>query len=167
MLPFSLNAAMYKWVDEKGEIVYSDEPPHEGAEEIKPPGLTTTPAVKYTPKAKPEPEKKDSSVTNYTELRITNPANEDNIRDNEGNIAVTIAIAPALNTAEGHYLSLQLNGQTAVSKFTSTNTSISNVDRGSNTLSVTVHDKAGKSLKSSNTVTVFVHRFSQLHQKPK
>ena len=165
LLPFSLNAAMYKWVDENGEIVYSDEPPHEGAEEIKPPKLTTTPAVKYKPSPKPEPEKKEAF--SYTALSVTSPTKAEHIRDNAGNIAVSIAINPALNTAEGHYLSLQVNGRTVMPRFTSTSTTINNADRGANAISVAVHDKTGKILKSSDGVTVYVHRHSKLHNQPK
>lgn len=164
LLPFNLHAAMYKWIDENGEVVYSDEPPHEGAEEIKPPQITTTPAVKYKPTPKPEPEKPAFS---YTSLSISSPGKEEHIRDNSGNISVSIAISPALNTAEGHYLSLLVNGKTVIPKLTSTSASISNADRGENAISVAVHDKNGKILKSSDSVTVYVHRHSKLFNKPK
>ena len=165
LLPLSLNAAMYKWLDENGEVVYSDEPPHEGAEEIIPPNITTTPAIKYIPTPKPVSEQK--AVIVYTDLRITSPASDEHIRDNEGNIAVSIAITPALHTGEGHYLSLKVNGQTVVPKLTSLATTISNADRGENVISVTVHDKTGNPLKSSDSITVHLHRQSILHNQPK
>ena len=164
LLPFNLNAALYKWIDENGEVVYSDQPPHAGAEELKPPGLTTTPAIKYKPKAKPEPEKPELV---YTKLQITSPTADEHIRDAEGTIAVTIAIDPPLNLAEGHYLAIQVNGETKIAKLTSTSAILSNADRGTTNITASVLDKTGKTLISSEGVTVFVHRPSMLHPKPK
>ena len=41
-------AGMYKWVDQEGNISYSDQPPFKGAETLEAPALTTTPTIPVT-----------------------------------------------------------------------------------------------------------------------
>lgn len=171
LLPLTLlmhdsHAELYKWIDRDGSIIYSDTPPYEGAEQLVPPGLSTTPAIKVE-KKKPVPSapKNDKDDFKYTSFSISAPQNDQAIRDNQGNIAISLQIKPALNIKQGHYVSVSLDGTATGEQFKSASFTLKNIDRGSHTISATLHDKAGKTLKRSQSVTLHLHRFSTLHNK--
>ena len=159
-------AETFKWIDKEGNVSYSDHPPFQGAKKLDAPLLSTVPAVKTSPKKitkkSASPYAKDKATTKYTSLSISSPKNDATIRNNNGEISVSIRISPALNTKKGHYLSLNMDGKVIQSRLNSTSTSVSNVDRGTHNLSITVKNKAGKTLKTSQPVTVYIHRQSIL-----
>ena len=167
-LALNVQAKLYKWVDETGEVHYSDAPPAQDAKPMDLPPLQTTPAVKYKPKEKKDADKteKEEDKFSYSKFEIATPANDATIRDNSGNMNISLVIAPALNTEKEHYIRILLDNRVKVSKTQRLSTSLSFVDRGSHTLKAEVRDAAGKLVKSSNTVTFHMHRFSKLQKKP-
>lgn len=170
LLFFALNfttasAELYKWVDDEGNISYSDQPPFKDAEQLTPPGLSTTPAVKV-PAKQPEPADEKTPEFKYTYFRITSPEHDATIRNNEGNLSITLGMKPALNTLLGHSISIQLDGKTVEESLLGTSASLKNIDRGSHTISAAIKDKKGRVLLNSNSITVHVHRVSILHRKP-
>ena len=166
LLAFTANAALYKWVDENGEVVYSDKPPQKGAEELKPPPLMTTPAVKYKAQPKEEAKKSKEDIINYTSFSITSPTENETIRDNSGNISVSLTIDPPLASDKGHYINILVDGKPKISKSTSLTHTLTYIDRGTHTLSAEIRGASGNMYKSSNSVTIHLHRFSKLHKKP-
>ena len=145
VLIFSSNviAEMYKSVDEQGNITYSDTPPEEDAEALEPPMLNTMPTVK--PRPKPEaPDEEITEETKYTSLSVITPQNDSTLRSNSGNISVSVSINPALNIQQGHYMSVQVNGNTVKTKINSASTQLTNINRG--TLSITASVKNKKAL---------------------
>lgn len=165
MLPSLGQGAMYKWTSDEGEVIYSDTPPSEGAEEIKLPALTTTPAVKYKPK--PEPlAAPDTKITRYTEFKLIDPVNDAIIRDNTGNVPVNLSLKPDLDTQSGHGVNILIDGIVKISNSQQTTALIPNVDRGTHTLSAEIRDRKGKVLKASNRVDFTILRHSTLHKKP-
>ncbi len=165
LIAFGVHAKLYKWVDENGEVHYSDSPPHKNAKEIKPPPLMTTPAVKYTPKKK-EAEEKEETATKYTDFKITSPGENETIRDNSGNVSISLSIDPPLDTKNGHSISILIDGRTKINKSKSLSHTLNYVDRGTHKLQAEIRNAKGKTIKSSNTVTIHLHRFSKLHRKP-
>lgn len=163
LLFYPAHAEMYKWVDENGEIIYSDEPPHENATPLNPPPLTTTPAIKYKPEAKPE-IKDDKKATSYSVFKITSPGNDQVVRDNSGNITVKLAIEPALDTKEGHTITLLVDSQSKIQGSTGLTLGLKNIDRGSHSIQAVIKNKQRKIIKSSNSITVHMRRFSKLHK---
>jgi len=159
---------LYKWLDENGEVVYSDKPLDAKAREITPPAVQSTKPVKSKPKPAPaitkEKDKKPAFV--YTDILITQPAMDDNIHDNEGKVSIVIEVKPAFFSSLGHTLNLKLDGETVISKSTSLTANLDNLDRGTHTLIAEVCDETGKVLKSSKGVIFHIHRFSQLHPRP-
>lgn len=157
-------AELYKWVDEEGNISYSDQPPFRDAEQLTPPGLNTTPAVK-APKQKTEPVEEEEAQFKYSYFRITSPEQDATIRNNAGNFTIELGIKPALNTLLGHSISIFLDGKPVQENLLSTSASLQNIDRGSHSVTAVIKDKKGRVLLSSNNVTVHVHRVSILHRK--
>ena len=164
MLPGLCHGAMYKWTNAEGEIIYSDTPPNEDVEEIKLPALTTTPAVKYKPKPPPTEEAKPAPA--YSSFTVLNPVKDAIIHDNNGNVAVSMSLTPELNTSAGHSISLLVDGSTKISKQQQTSLLLSNIDRGTHSLSAEIRDAKGQLLKkTSNSVSFTVYRYSKLHKK--
>jgi len=150
---------MYKWVDKDGNISYSDQPPHKGAAQLDAPALTTMqPTPPKKSKAPDASDKEDEAPTVYSYLKITSPQDDMTIRDNSGNFSISIGIKPALNTDQGHSLSLSLDGKVIKSKLTSTSISLTNIDRGTHKFSVSIKDKAGKTLHKSKSTTIHMYR---------
>ena len=127
---------MYKWVDAEGNISYSDQPPFKDADKLDPPPINTTPAVSAPKTAAKEVE--EETDTKYSFFKITSPENDATIRNNEGNFSISLGINPELDTANGHYLTILLDGKPVHKKTTSTNASFSNVDRGTHKITATV-----------------------------
>jgi hypothetical protein len=150
---------VYKWVDEQGNVHFSDTPnPQAEAIELKP-----QPA--YTPAEIPDnntvPEAIDSVpaealAPNY-QLSITAPTQEQAMWANDGKVTVSVQTTPTLNAERGDKLLFNLDG-TASPPTTATRFTFEDVYRGAHSVSVSVVDKQGKTLSSSNTVTFYVHR---------
>lgn len=160
LLSTGLYAEMYKWVDKKGNIVYSDTPPEKDAEALEPPVLNTMPTVKPAPRPKTEEPEQEKQIP-YTQLKITSPEHDATLRSNAGTISISVTTTPSLNISKGHYLSITFDGKPLPDKFQSTNTSLNNIDRGTHTISVSIKNQTGGTLISSSPVTVHLHRARQ------
>ena len=163
-------AEMYKWVDKDGNISYADQPPFKGAQKLDAPDLTTVAAPEVPDKASDsanakEPNKKKS--TSYTYLKITNPEHDATIRNNEGNFSISMTIKPALDTKNGHYFSVLMDGKTVQDKIYVTSASLSNIDRGTHKISVAVKNENGTVLRRSKSINVHLHRQSALRKQPR
>lgn len=147
--------SIYRSYDAEGNPVFSDEPmPDSESFEIR--EIQTVPAenaeFEYTRKEKTEDVK-------YTRLDILYPENDTSVRENAGNLTVTIESEPALRP--GHSAHLYLDG-VEVAAGSQTSFSLENLDRGTHTLSASI--RAGeKPIIESDTVTFTLHRHSRLH----
>jgi hypothetical protein len=146
---------LYKWVDKDGTVHFSDKP-EAGAEKIMVKDVTTIPADKpQSAAANP----KASEVRHY-EITFTSPKADEEIRDNTGNINVNVQLNPALNA--GDTIQFSMDGQPKGEPGPGTELSLTNLDRGTHTVQVTVLGQGGKPLGSAST-TFSVHRFSALN----
>jgi len=166
LLPLHSQAALYKWVDENGEVVYSDQPPNDEAKPLDLPPIMVTPAIKVKPAAKktaaPAPEKK----TEYQMLVISRPTDDSVIFDNAGNIPMSFQLQPTLNSKAGDTLEVEMDGKVIMPNLSTTSVTLNNIDRGSHNLKVRVKDKNGQILISSQPITVHLRKFSKLQKKP-
>lgn len=156
-----VQAQVYRSIGKDGSVVYSDQP-SEGAVEVQVKELETvksleTPPLPDKPKAQ---EKKDI----YSALKITSPENDMAVRDNAGDLDVSVSVKPALNS--NHRLVLYLDGQ-EYSRGDSTTIKLENIDRGTHQLRVAVVDADGRQLIDSRSVTFHLLRYSVLQQPPK
>ncbi len=165
LLGHTAQAEMYKWVDEDGNVSYSDQPQHKDARKLEPFGDNTIPATPTPPKAQPTPAVPDKPETSYSLLQITSPEDDQAIQNNPGNISVSLTIQPALNVSQGHSISLLLDHQLVSENITTDQATLQNVDRGTHQLSAVIKNKQGKTLKQSDTITFHLHRHSILHPR--
>lgn len=166
LISSSTFAQMYKWVDDEGNISYADQPPFKGAEKLDAPELTTVPAKKI-PEKKAEPVKEDKKETKYTFFRITSPENDATIRNNEGNFSVSLGIKPPLNTTQGHYFTVLVDGKAVQKKTHTTTISLNNIDRGTHKISASIKDKNNKVLRTAKSIAIHLHRQSVLRKTPR
>jgi hypothetical protein len=163
-----LSAAIYKWTDEQGNVVYGDKPPSNETKQITPPPLTTYPGVKRqeapaAQKTQPQqPEQEEQKVTEYTKIAIAEPSDNGAVRSNNGNVAITVVIGPKLDQEAGDQIRILLDGSEAKTE-ASTTITLENIDRGSHTVSAEVINRDGKVLLKTKPITFHLQRFSVKH----
>ena len=86
-------------------------------------------------------------------VAIVQPANEETVHDNQGNVAVQVAVSPGL--APGDRIVLVLDGR-PVRQQTGTTFALSGVERGAHTLQAQVVDANGATLAASRPVTFYM-----------
>lgn len=148
---------LYKWVDKDGTVHFSDQPTA-GAEKIKVKDVDTIPALKSPPAG---PESPPAAVTHY-EITFTSPKAEETIRDNAGNVNVSVNLTPPLNDKSGDTLQFSVDGQPQGDSGMATQLTLTNLDRGTHTVQATVLDGANRPLTSAR-VTFYLQRFSALN----
>ncbi len=177
--PPALQAEIYKTVNEDGNVVYTDVPPKDSSAAMDvdrgntytPPSPVTpnTPAQERTDDATlvevvVEQDDKQPAVTSYMELSITAPGHDQAVRENAGNLTITVTSIPALDATLGHQVQILLDGQNAATG--GVTLSLTNVDRGTHALTARIIDANGEVLISSTPVTFHMLRYSRLQKKP-
>jgi hypothetical protein len=158
MLP-SVAAEIYRYVDPENGVEFSDTP-RPGAERIVIPDAQRAPATRLLPPAPAAPAVADvatGTAVPYEQVRITDPLDQETVRDNSGNMLVSVALKPGLQAPFGHKLQLLLDGE-SVSTGTAINFSLTGIDRGTHTLQVIVLGADDAPLASSPTTTFHLHR---------
>jgi Domain of unknown function (DUF4124) len=154
----SVLAAVYKTIDAQGNVVYTDEP-QGNAKPVDLPPLSTIPPpsnLRQTPASKSP----DDDVTSYEQVSIITPTNDETMRDNTGNVAVSVAVKPALDKSAGHRIQFFLDGQTEGEPKISDRTVFQGLDRGAHTVEAAVVDGSGKELLRSPATRFYLHRQS-------
>jgi hypothetical protein len=145
-------AEMYRWVDEKGNVHYSDKAPSDEAEQYEPPPILVVPAG---PSGKLKPLEKEKDIK-YESLSITSPANDTVFTPDKANdIEVAIAVTPRIDAE--HNIALYVDGQLHTVARTLVFI-LNGLPRGTHTVSASVMDKDNKKLISSNSVSFHVRR---------
>jgi len=169
LMPFifsaSVQSEMYKWVDDEGNINYSDRPPFNNADTHVSPEINTTPAIKV-PEKPPQAPEESTKETVYQFFKITAPEQNATIRDNQGDFAISLAIQPDLNTARGDYITVLLDNKIAQDNLTSLSAQFNNADRGVHQISALIKNKQGKTLFSTKSISINMHRASVLNPSP-
>ena len=146
---------VYRFVDEQGNVIYSDTPVP-GAEKIRIDEVQTidpgeVPQFVYTPPP--------TEVPAYTKLEIVSPENDSVIRSHEGTVTISASVEPVLNLRVGHHLVLYLDGNEGASA-NSPQFNLSDVESGSHSASVAIVDKDGTEIMHSPSVSFTLQRES-------
>ena len=149
------SAQVYRSVDKDGNVIFSDQAT-KGAKEVEIKELEIVKSLDPASVPASQPAKQELDKL-YTGLEITSPQNDLAIRDNEGNVTVTVALTP--NLRAGHNLVLYLDGKKQSSGKTST-LRMQQIDRGTHQLRVAVVDAEDREQIGSATVTFHLLRFS-------
>lgn len=147
---------IYKWTLPNGDIVYSDKPPPaDQAEEVTLEPLQTFSAPPAPPLASSTPSNAASEPVGYEEFKVTSPSNDATIRDNGGNVQVSLSLTPGLQS--GHSIEIMMDGQ-PIGSGGGTSVTLTDVDRGTHTVQATVKDAEGKVVSRSNSVIFHLRR---------
>lgn len=163
LLPLVCSAEIYKYQDEKGYIYYTDQPqPGAKKVELRPTTVTRKDddtlnskdsSKKTTDKAAAEKDKKEDAVKEYRIFSIADPVNQQTFQ-NTRLIPVTIKVEPEL--FEGDKVTVLLDGQEVMTQ-AATQFIINNPNRGTHTVTAKLINANGQVLKTSNSVTIYVH----------
>ncbi len=155
MLPLSASAAIYKYIDENGRVAYGDKPV-EGAKTIK---------VRSAPPSADKDSNtdengvtddnfgEDGEVSKYNSLKILNPTPEKIINDRSGSIQVIFLPTPRLS--KNHQLIINVDGKD-ISRGRHGSLNLTNVTRGSHTVSGRIVNADGAQIIESAVVTFHV-----------
>ena len=151
-------AEVYRWVDDDGQVHYSDRP-SPGADrvviEVAPPSSSPAPGVASAQTPSPTDDKPAAAA--YESLTIRSPGQDEVLWNIEGQLDVAVAPQPALQ--RGHTLQLLLDGQpVAELEPGTTRTRLSDVYRGRHTLVARIQDGSGSTLIQSAPVTFQVQQ---------
>ncbi len=166
LLVMPVDAGVYKWTDESGQVHYTDQY-QEGSEAVdlpepsvyKPvpvPGATESPAAGA----------EAAPAGDYDLLEVAAPVHDETIRNNEGKVTVSLRLEPTLR--QGDVIELFLDGEKR-GELRSAGGTLSGVNRGTHSLKVRVVDASGQELISSPAVNFHLRRESRLfpqRQKP-
>ena len=154
-----VEAKVYKWVMPDGSIQYSDRPQEEGARALELPPLQTYTAPPAPPSGDAAGEDSGPEVKGYEKVEVVQPESDQTIRDNGGTVSVRILIEPALQP--DHTVEILFDGK-PIGSGRATSASITNVDRGSHTVSAVVKDASGKSVATASGITFHLKKVSRL-----
>ncbi|MGL4957377.1 MAG: hypothetical protein ACRC49_00035, partial [Plesiomonas sp.] len=97
-----------------------------------------------------------------TQIAILSPIDEQTVRNNSGDIDVTVMVVPKLT--ESQTVQLLLDGNPSGSPTRSIQQQLKNIDRGSHQVSAQLLDK-GQVVATAPAVTVYLHRASVLNRE--
>lgn len=166
--PLAEAQVAYTWVDKNGVVHFSDTP-NQGAKTIDLPNLETVapaPKVESTESLKSQANNFDETEElaqtqrekpRPLQLTLLSPKHDDTLRSNRGLIDVQLEMNRKLGI--GEQLQLLLDGNPYGAPQNHSTWQLSNIDRGTHTLSV--HAKrSGKLIASTSPITVHLHRAS-------
>ena len=144
---------LYKWVDDKGNVHYSDKP-QPGAKKIVLPPATTfkAPAV-VQPNPVPQQDlgngPRDAGPAAYTAIAISSPADQDTLW-NTATVTVSVATTPAWQSGDDVTISVDGSSQTVKG----TSATFTGLDKGQHTASASVNGL------NSGVVTFYIQKTS-------
>ncbi len=92
----------------------------------------------------------------YQQLSVIEPTNEATIRSNIGDVRVSFIIVPALRADDA--IQVLVDGKVITTQKTGASLTLSGVTRGAHILRVQILDGSGQMIKTSPSVTFYLHR---------
>lgn len=161
LIPGIAEAVVCKTVDADGVVSYSEVPAAECPQPVKLPDYSRyapRPIKPRTPTAAPAAAAATERFSGYDSIQIVQPEANGTVRSNEGNVAVSLSLQPALQ--QGHRIKLFLDGGAVQGEFDGTAIQLSGVDRGSHSLRAVVSDAGGKRMGESPSVRFTLRKAS-------
>jgi len=154
---------IYKWVDDAGQVHFSDVP-RQGAVEVVIAPVQTFSSPSPTQRLLPASAENDDQTGNYTLVEISSPAAEETIWNTGGLVTVAVSLQPGLKM--GHQIVLYMDDrQVAVLPQMSSSLQLQNVERGARQLRVEVIDENGTKVISS-PITTFYYQQTSVTRRP-
>ncbi len=150
----SAQAEIYRYTDPDGNVSFSNRPP--AGSEAQPVELTPLNTVSPPPAIQKDTESSSGDQQQpYTSLSISEPQAEESIRDNAGNVTISVSLTPALRDSDNVHLYMDGN-EMARGPYTSFH--FQSIDRGRHEVHAEVKNKQGKSLIKSEPIAFYLLR---------
>lgn len=149
-------AEIYRYLDAEGNVTFSNQPPPG----VKPEPVELGPVNTLGGRGTSSPTAPSTSDqapedAGYEQFAITQPENDTAVRNNAGNITISLDLSPKLKPS--HEVYLYLDG-VEVGHGAVTNFALTNVDRGTHQVHAEVKDAKGKVLAKTPSVTFTLQR---------
>lgn len=152
---------VYRHVDAKGNVTFSDEPMEGGeAIQLQPVTTITLPKPEDVQDAPEVIEQAREQGERYTSVSIVSPSDGEAFHSGSGNIQIQVTSTPALHP--GHRYEVTLDGQ-PVGQSASGSVMIKHIDRGTHQATAHIINQNGIRIRSGNTISFTVHRPSRLN----
>ncbi len=159
---------VYKQVDEDGVPSFSDQamPGAERVEIEEPVTFHDDVVQQALDRRQEEKEQLEEEARNVSySIQITDPADDSAIRDNAGNLTISVRISP--NLVAGHTAELRMDGKKIRGLVGTGSVQLNNVDRGTHQFKARVLDEDGETLAESAMVAVSLLRYSVPRKQPR
>lgn len=160
----ALGQAIYKSVDDEGNVSYSDQPP-EGARSED---AETLPPVNSLPEQRPNNRtanqrrgsgQEDRETIEYS-LSLATPAPEASVPPGQRDLPIVLNASPGL--AAGHAFAFYMDGE-LMAETESNEYVVEEIFRGAHQIRAEIVDENGEVLQETETITIYVHRPSVLN----
>lgn len=157
-------AEVYKYRDNEGNIVFSDQHNPAGSEElihIQPPNSVPSSSKPKAHTGLKKTTKKNLNLQKdlYSQVVIASPTDDSSIRANDGVVTIKVRSTPPLDAGAGDLVKVYLDGIPAAQGI-STNIQLENLDRGEHNITAQIIDADGQVLKKSESVKFFLLKHS-------
>lgn len=161
LLALPVSAGIYTYIDADGNRVFTDRPGSRAVESVDSRTINRMPAQPTAPPAISGKPPREARFT-YRLLEIVQPAHDATLRNNAGDLSVSVTSEPVLQP--GHLYRLLLDGR-PMATTSEPGFALRNVDRGSHQLSVEIVDSQGQTLQSSPPRTFHLLRTSLVQRR--
>lgn len=155
-------AEVYRWVDDQGNVEFSDEP-REGSEKVEVGPTTTITLPKLAPAqpaASTSTDQPVAATASYSRLDIVFPENNGAFNSGNGDVSVTMVVDPPLRP--NHSLRLTMDGTETITTKENYHT-FTNVDRGTHQLQLDIVDNTSI-VMGGPSISFTVHRPSVIRK---
>jgi hypothetical protein len=156
---------IYKIVDADGNVIYTDQPPSDGAQPMELPGLSIVESVRKEPKAARRPAaSEDPEVTSIRDLRrgyrdfaIVSPAPEETLWGTDNSVVVTwdtqYQLQPDMK------VTFYVDGEPRATT-TEASIKVEQLDRGEHRVHAELWDARNRKIATAEPVTFYIQQYS-------
>lgn len=166
LLPLMGWGQIYKYRNQEGVVVFSDEPTAD-AETVELGPLQSYSSGREASRSQEEVPLNESTKAfkGYTHFNFLAPKPKETIKSNAGIVNIDIALDPVLQ--RGHRMVILLDGKSVIQSKNGTSFHLKGVERGTHLLLGTVENATGKVIIKTNPQTLFLEKTSMaLPKKP-
>lgn len=157
--PEDESGAVYRRRSEDGSIEFSDSP-SPGAERVQ---IREPQTIEAPPPPSFVYERPQATPERYTRVEIVDPPDDAEVRENTGNLTVSVAVEPGLGGSDR--VAILVDGQEAAAG-SQTTFNLTNLDRGTHRLTAVIRSPDGKTVITSPAVTFHMLRYFEPQPKP-